>query len=84
MVSEQTFENRLAVDRIAAAQADRAMSHYHAHYDNAVYTKATRGMSVARANKLLDDALAICGDPHYKLSRIVWNAKARAFLTLFS
>lgn len=83
MENKQAFENRLATDKIAAKQTERALAHYHAHYDNSVYTRSTRGMSVAHANKLLDDALTICGDPHFKLSRTAWNAKAREFLALF-
>lgn len=64
--------------------SDLAYRRYHARYDNRLYLKATEGRSSRRANKLIDDAMAICGYPHYRLSRMDWSEDELAFLRLFA
>ena len=56
---------------------------YHAAYDNDTYIKATKGKSVAYANALIDESLALCGDPYYKVSRRHWGKDAIAHLSRF-
>lgn len=47
------------------------------------YRVATKGKSNAYANALIDEALALCGDPHYAVGYRKWGAEARAFLAKF-
>ena len=70
-------------EQIARGQARAAMKRYHAHYHNDLYRDAVEGKSVEYANALIDEALAICGHPYYKLSRRRWAKPARAFLQLY-
>lgn len=60
-----------------------ATRHYNGRYDNHVYSKATQGRGNAYANALIDEALALCGSPFYKLSNRNWGKDAQAFLSLF-
>jgi len=66
-------------------QCDRAYARYHACYDNDLYTKAIHGKNnPIYANLLTDEALALCGHPHHKLSDRNWSKGALEFLALFS
>ena len=73
----------LVQEQVARLQARSAMQAYHGRFDNDVYRYATEGKSVEYANALIDEALAICGHPSYKLSRRRWAQPAGAFLRLF-
>jgi predicted urease superfamily metal-dependent hydrolase len=73
----------LVQEHAARLQMRAAMRRYHLRYDNELYRKATAGKSVAYANALIDEALAICGHPHYRLSRRRWAVPARVFLLQF-
>ena len=35
------------------------------------------------ANALIDEALALCGHPHFKVTRRVWGKDAQKFLEQF-
>lgn len=61
----------------------RANKKYNANYDNVVYVKAISGKSSGYANALVDEALALCGDPHYEISNRDWSEAAANFLVLF-
>jgi len=71
-------------ERLAGEQVDRVMAKYGARYNNDVYLAATQGMSTEDANLLIDDALAMCGSPFYKLSETRWEPEALEFLKLFA
>ena len=64
-------------------QAEHAAKRYSAHYDNLLFLCAVEGKSVAYGNALIDDALALCGDPSYAVSHRNWGYYASAFLNKF-
>ena len=70
--------------RLGDDRHHRAMNVYHVHYDNKLYAKAIKGKSVRYGNALIDEALALCGSPFYKLSDRRWSAAAVAFLERFA
>ena len=70
-------------ERLARLQIRVAMKRYHSRYNNELYRQATEGKSVEYANALIDEALALCGHPYYRLSRRRWAAPARAYLKLY-
>ena len=47
------------------AQSARAVQRYNSCYNNVLFIGATSGKSSTYANRLIDDALALCGDPYY-------------------
>jgi len=61
-----------------------AMERYHAGYNNIIFVKATVGKSTQYANALIDESLAICGSPYYKLSNRKWSAEAIEHLNNFA
>lgn len=67
------------------AQSTQATRIYNQVYPDAnLYFKmATQDKTNRYANALIDDALAICGDPFYQVSKRRWGADARAFLRFF-
>lgn len=65
------------------AMADAAVNRYHYRFNSGIYSRAALGRSVGYANRLIDEALALCGHPHYKLMRTTWDSKAIDFLRLF-
>jgi hypothetical protein len=77
---EDTMEKQ---QYIANIQERHAMEFYHSRYVNRVYQIAIQGKNNRYANKLLDDAMAICGSPYYKLSHVPWGCNSIAFLSLF-
>ena len=70
--------------KLAAGMARRAITRYNNRFDPAAYNAATKGRSTRWANALISEALAICGHPHYRLSRRRWGKAALAFLALFA
>jgi hypothetical protein len=60
-----------------------AINRYHTHYDNDLYVAAIEGHDTDYANQLTDAALAICGDPRFRVEMYDWDAKAEAFLSRF-
>ena len=60
-----------------------AMKRDHSRFDNVAYHRATYRKGNPYANALIDDALALCGHPHYKLSFRNWGMPAIEFLRLF-
>lgn len=68
---------------LAKRDASEAMAIYHAAYDNTEYHNVTRRMSIDRANRLTDDALARCGYPGTKPSGIRWGKAACHYLARF-
>jgi hypothetical protein len=73
---QHTSEN----DRLSSI----AMKRYNARYDNHVFSMATDGKTSWYANALIDEALALCGDPYYSPSKRRYCKEAQAFLALFS
>ena len=61
----------------------RAMNRYHKFYDNETYKAATEGKSSEYGNALIDEAMALCGAPDYKVSNREWDEKAMAHLAKF-
>lgn len=70
--------------QLAVRQADIAISKYHFCFNAPIYNGATKDKSYQYCNALLDEALAICGDPRYKVSNRKWSALAIRFLRLFA
>ena len=60
-----------------------AQQRYSERFDAHLYNVATARKSSVYANALIDDALAICGSPYYKLSDRRYSAEALTFLQLF-
>ena len=73
-----------AQNLLAEKQEAVAMARYNQRYDNHLYQLATQSKSNQHANALINEAMAICGSPYYKLSRRRWSSAALDFLTLFS
>jgi len=60
-----------------------AMNRYNQKYNNNSFQVATNGKSSEYANALIDEALALCGSPFYKLSSRNWGSEAIAHLRKF-
>jgi hypothetical protein len=73
----------LVQDDIAQCQAQQAMKRYHSRYDNHAFIRATQGKTSMYANALIDEAMAICGHPYYRLSHRHWSGEAQEFLEKF-
>lgn len=69
---------------IAEKQDIVAYTRYNTQYDNTFYKIATHKKTLKYSNSLIDEALAICGSPYYKLSRRRWSKDAINFLKLFT
>lgn len=70
--------------RLAGLPAIDASKRYHKGYDNVLFVRATRkNRNVARANHLIDTALALCGSPYYRVDHTEWNQDEIAFLQAF-
>ena len=69
--------------RLAQKLDGEAMDRYNAAYSNTHHVKATQGKSTRYANALIDEALALCGSPYYKLSNRAWSVEAQSFLERF-
>lgn len=77
----------------AAASNQAAMTRYHSRYDNSRYCAATSYLNdpnkntprqYARADRLINAALALCGSPYHRLDvNTQWTAAESAFLNLF-
>jgi len=70
--------------QLAGNQYTKALTFYHSRYVNHTYSRATHGKSSNYANALINEALAVCGAPSYRLSRRRWSQAALTFLKLFS
>ncbi len=71
-------------ETIQASNASKLASEkYNDRFNNVLYAEATKTMTSKYANQLIDDAMALCGDPFFSLTRIRWGAKAKAFLAQF-
>ena len=68
---------------IASGQIIAAYRTYNEHFDPELYTAAVRGRTVEYGNALIDEAMALCGHPQYKLSDRIWPPEARTFLICF-
>ena len=68
-----------------AVKANKAATaKYNAKFNNVTFLAATEGKSSPYANALIDDSLALCGSPHYKLSNRRWSKDALAHLQNFA
>lgn len=63
---------------------DLAAALYQARFRPIAYQRATGHRSNRYANALIDDAMAICGSPYYKISQRKWPRAAVEFLELFA
>lgn len=70
-------------DEFARGQSTLANEKYSAYFDNDLYIRAIENRQPRYANALLDEALALCGNPYYKLSHRHWSEEAVAFLERF-
>lgn len=61
-----------------------AYSKYANRFDNGLYTRATYRVGNNRANRLIDEALALCGHPSYNITYTEWNEAELAFLVKFT
>jgi hypothetical protein len=78
--TQLTLEQRQAAYK---ASLD-ALKRYHEAYNNTLYTEAIAGKTTQYANRLIDEALAICGDPFYTPSRARLGDKAQRWLGHFA
>lgn len=62
----------------------RAVEIYNACYDDGLYRRAIASKRAALISQLIDDALALCGSPYYRVSRHHWSEPARLFLMRFA
>lgn len=71
---------------LADKQHQQSMKQYHARIGVArhLYDKATAGTSMKYNLLLLDDAMALCGSPHYAVSNRRYSKEALAFLKAFT
>ena len=69
--------------KLGEAQTTVASNRYHYSYNNKAYTLATQGKSISYCNGLIDDAMALCGHPLYRLSYRRYSQAAIAFLSCF-
>lgn len=67
------------IDDMAAA----AMARYQERYDQKAYMAATVSLTITNANLVLDDAMFLCGHPHYTRSNRDWSENVLEFLALF-
>ena len=74
----------LAIATQIRRMAVLAFARYNGLYDNNLYTRATTGRTVVYSNALIDQALAICGHPNYRVSFRHWGKDALAFLANFA
>jgi len=73
-----------AADLLAARQASiKASRHYNAYYDNDAFKAATAGAGASWCNRLIDEALAISGDPFYVRTGHFVDLAALRFLVAF-
>ena len=72
-----------AQNTLAKNQDSLAMAKYNNNYNNHLYQIATQGKSSTYANALIDEAMAICGSPYYRLSFRQWSKAALSFLAEF-
>lgn len=64
---------------------DKASNRYHYNFDAKLYNAATKGKSIAYCNRLIDQAMAICGYPGYTFNRYArLSKKAISFLERFT
>lgn len=64
-------------------QSYAATTTYQKHYDSALFNAVTAGKTSRYGNALIDDALAICGDPWFQMSNRRYSQKAEDFLDIF-
>lgn len=68
----------------ARVQTHRAMTEYYSRFDSRLFSDATASHSYQYANALLDDAMALCGHPYFRLSCRRYAEAAVAFLQRFA
>lgn len=73
---------RVVTDAINGA-GNRAIDLYVQRFDAELYQRATDGARTARANELIDTAMALCGHPRYKVEPWNWTGAELAFLSRF-
>lgn len=79
--SNATRELEYKIDDVVVT---RSNAHYNRCFNSDVYKAAIGGKSVAYANRLLDYAQAICGNPYFKFRvGLRLSPAAIAFLQLF-
>ena len=79
---KQTYRERIESHK--ARMAKTAMDRYNQNFDNASYLAATSGKSARYANALIDEAMALCGHPAYKVSYRNWSEDALRHLSAFA
>jgi len=75
--------NKWRIIEIRRKRGEQANKRYHARFNNDLYRAATKDRTCQYANALIDEAMALCGDPYFKLSYRNWSAAAEAFLAEF-
>lgn len=68
---------------LACLQTKRAMNRYHRQHHSNLFDAAIKDKSNGYANALIDEAMALCGHPWYKLSHRRWGEKAKEYLWWF-
>ena len=74
-----------AIEKAADRRHDDATTIYQERFGVIAYIAAGHGKSNAQQNRLLDQAIALCGSPYYRLDRTcTWTAEEIEFLELFA
>ncbi len=84
---DDTSEDRAAIRAEMDKRHQAAVKRYQQCYNNALYQRATAGKRtqrrIVRANKMLDEAMAMCGSPYYKVTYTKWTDAEIDFLAPF-
>jgi hypothetical protein len=78
------MNNMQRVEAAEIFQTQAAMQKYNGLYSNKFYLAATAEKTTEYANALIDEAMALCGHPRFKLSNRRWSDAALAFLAEFT
>jgi hypothetical protein len=65
-------------------QEQAAMNKYNQKFDVHFYRLAVENKSNRYANDLINEALALCGHPFYRMSNREWSQEAQDFLAKFA
>jgi hypothetical protein len=84
-MTAKSVQSYLELRHLADRQHDIATAFYNSRFDADLYRAATENTPPGFCNRLLDDALAISGDPFYKLSYTHnYSDAAKRFLAAFA
>jgi hypothetical protein len=80
MKTVQHLETGGRIDRMMITASVR----YNCRFNPDLFNRACRGKTSARTNRLIDEAMALCGSPYYKVTHTNWAEAELAFLAQFA